>query len=119
MSKINYDRRLRKKRRISGNIRGDEKKPRVVVYRSSRYIYAQAIDDKKRVTLASCSSAKLRKESKKTAKKTEEARATGLELAAVLKEKKIICAVFDRSFYAYAGRVKALCDGLRQGGIKI
>ena len=52
-------------------------------------------------------------------KKSEQAKAVGLKLAEKLKEKKIIEAVFDRSSYSYLGRVKALCEGLREGGIKI
>jgi large subunit ribosomal protein L18 len=113
MKKVNTDRKLRRKRRVSSNIRGDVEKPRVVVFRSNRYIYAQAIDDTARVTLASASSKGA------TGKKGDQAKAAGLKLAEKLKEKKIIKAVFDRSSYTYLGRVKSLCEGLREGGIKI
>lgn len=61
----------------------------------------------------------LKNKDHKRDKKTNEAKAIGLGLATVLKEKKINRAVFDRGVYAYKGRVKALCEGLREGGIKI
>ena len=104
--------------RISGNIHGTADKPRIVVSRSSRYIYAQAIDDVKKTTLASFSSQNMKKADKKMTK-TVEAHQIGVELAKILKEKKIEKAVYDRSYYIYLGRVKALCEGLREGGIKI
>lgn len=114
MSKINFDKKLRKKRRIGSRIIGTSKRPRVSVFRSNRYIYAQAIDDEKRVTIASYSSLKEEK-----AKKTEQAKKVGLKLANLLKEKKINEVVFDRNIYVYKGRVKALVEGLREGGIKV
>lgn len=113
MKKVTTDRKIRRKRRISSNIHGTADMPRVVVFRSNKYIYAQAIDDVKRVTLASASSKGL------TGKKSEQAKATGVKLAEALKGNKIEKAVYDRSSYTYLGRVKALCDGLREGGIKI
>ena len=114
MGKINFNKKTRKKRRIGTSIEGREKRPRISVYRSNRYIYAQAIDDEKRTTLVSFSSQKLPK-----SKKVNQAKEVGLQLAKVLKEKKISTVVFDRNIYIYKGRVKALCDGLREGGIKV
>ncbi|MFH0979622.1 MAG: 50S ribosomal protein L18 [Candidatus Roizmanbacteria bacterium] len=114
MKKINFNKKIRKKRRIGTSIKGTEKRPRISVFRSNRYIYAQAIDDEKQVTLVSFSSQKLPK-----IKKVNQAKETGLGLAKVLKEKKINTVVFDRNIYIYKGRVKALCDGLREGGIKV
>ncbi|KKP86653.1 MAG: 50S ribosomal protein L18 [Candidatus Roizmanbacteria bacterium GW2011_GWA2_35_8] len=106
--------------RISSKIDGDQKTPRIVVFRSNRYIYAQAIDDVSQKTIASFSSLAFKKAgSKEKLKKSEEAKKIGLKLALILKEKKIDKGVFDRSLYAYAGRVKALCEGLREGGIII
>ncbi len=113
MKKVNTNRTLRRKKRVSSNIMGLGDVPRVVVFRSNRYIYAQAIDDVKRVTLASSSSKGAQ------GKKGEQAKVAGLKLAEKLKEKKIVRAVFDRSSYTYLGRVKSLCEGLREGGIKI
>lgn len=113
MKTVNVERRDRRKKRISSNLVGTEKKPRVVVFRSNRYIYAQAIDDIERKTLASSSGQKV------AGKKSEQAKKVGVDLAVKLKKKKINEAIFDRSFYSYLGRVKALCEGLREGGIKV
>lgn len=113
MKKVTTDRKLRRKRRVSSNIHGTSDKPRVVVFRSNKYIYAQAIDDVARKTIASSSAQGLK------GKKSDQAKEVGVNLAGKLKEKKIEKAVFDRSSYTYLGRVKALCDGLREGGIKI
>lgn len=111
---------MRRKKRISGNIRGTKEKPRISVYRSNRYIYAQAIDDTTRTTITGASNVRLKKdESHVKAKKTDEAKKIGLVLAKALKEKKIESGVFDRGRYAYNGRVKALAEGLREGGLKI
>lgn len=114
MNKVNLDKKIRKKRRVSANIKGSDKKPRISVFRSNRYIYAQAIDDNGRVTLAFVSSQKMEK-----AKKTDQAKKVGLKLAETLKAKKIDNVVFDRSVYIYKGRVKSLAEGLREGGIKV
>jgi len=114
MNKINFDKKLRKKRRVSANIKGTDKKPRVTVFRSNRYIYAQVIDDEKRITLAASSSLKMKKD-----KKTNQAKIVGLKLAEILKSKKINTVVFDRGVYIYKGRVKSLAEGLREGGIKV
>lgn len=114
MKNINRDRKLRRKKRISGNIFGRREKPRISVFRSNYYIYAQAIDDEKRITIASFSSTKLAKKDSKEISKTEQARQTGIELGKILKEKGVNEAIFDRGTYAYHGRVKALADGLRK-----
>ena len=121
MKNINRHRRLRRKLRVSANIFGTKERPRISVYRSNRYLYAQAIDDEKRHTLASSSSLVLRKNKKidKKVRKTEEAKIVGLDLAEKLKKLRIEKAVFDRGWYHYHGRVAALAEGLREGGIKI
>ncbi len=117
MKKVNTDRKLRKKMRVSRKIRGTATTPRISVYRSAKYIYAQAIDDEKRVTLAAASAKKLDKTAKAT--KSQQAKQVGQNLAALLKEKKVVQAVFDRGIYLYLGRVKQVAEGLREGGIKI
>jgi len=121
MKNINRNRRLRRKLRVSANIFGSGERPRISVFRSNRYIYAQAIDDEKRCTLASSSSLVLKKNKKidKKMTKKEEAKVVGLDLAEKLKKLGIKKAVFDRSWYHYHGRVAALADGLREGGIEI
>lgn len=118
MRKITFDRKTRRKKRISLGVSGTDQRPRISVNRSNRYIYAQAIDDTKKVTIASCSSILLKKEGgEKKMKKSEQASEVGLQLSKLLKEKKIERVVFDRGRYGYKGRVKALAEGLRKGGI--
>lgn len=120
MRKINFDRISRRKRRISSNISGTKEKPRISVYRSNKYIYAQAIDDEARTTICSASSSLLKKDKGyMKAKKSKEAKQVGLLLAKALKEKKIETGVYDRGAYAYNGRVKLLAEGLREGGLQI
>jgi len=120
MKKINKNRVKRRKKRVSGNIIGTREKPRISVFSSNRYTYAQIIDDSDRVTLDSYSSLKLTQSEKyKKDKKVEEAKKVGLELAKKAIRKAITKAVLDRGKYSYKGRVKALAEGLREGGIKI
>lgn len=96
------------------------KLPRISVFASNRYTYAQAIDDEARKTLAAYSSLKLARSKKlEKRKKVDEAKMVGLELVKIMKKEGIIKAVFDRGRYAYKGRVKAVAEGLREGGLKI
>jgi len=91
-------------------------RPRLSVFRSNRYIYAQIIDDVKGRTLVSISS---RDKSIKDAKfKLEIAEQVGEKLAVKAKAKKIKRVVFDKSGYKYHGQVKALADGARKGGLE-
>lgn len=89
--------------------------PRVSVFRSAQHIYAQIIDDSKHVTLASCSS----KEFGHIKNKTEAATQVGKELAQRIRALGVESAVFDRGRFLYHGRVKALADALRDGGLVI
>lgn len=88
---------------------------RLSVFRSNKYISAQIIDDTKGETLVSVSEGEL-KETKGT--KTERAKNLGLILAKKARDKKISKVVFDRGEFAYHGRVKALAQGAREGGLK-
>ncbi len=118
--KITVNRTLRRKRRVSSRIYGTAERPRIAVNRSNSYIYAQAIDDAKKMTIAMYSSLHLKKEageSKMT--KTEQAKQVGIKLAQLLTKKNIKEVVFDRSQYAYNGRVKLLAEGLREGSLKV
>lgn len=120
MNKVTLERVKRRKRRVSFNIEGTEKRPRVSVFASNRYTYAQLIDDVKKKTLASFSSLQLKEtKSYQKGKKVEEAKKVGIELAGISKKKGIKEAVFDRGIYAYKGRVKSLAEGLREGGVKV
>ncbi len=89
--------------------------PRVSVFRSLKQIYVQVIDDMNDHTLTSCSSLELKD---LQGDKKAVAHAIGLELAKRAKEKGVEAVVFDRGRFGYYGRVKALADGLREGGIK-
>jgi len=106
------DRRIQ---RVRKDIRNKEV-PRVSVFRSLKHIYAQIIDDSQQKTLASYSSIE---DKKLTGDKKAIAHAVGLELAKKIKELGIEAAIFDRGRYLYHGRVKALAEGLREGGLKI
>ncbi|HWP57149.1 MAG TPA: 50S ribosomal protein L18 [Candidatus Acidoferrales bacterium] len=108
--------RLRRKRRVRKKVWGTDARPRLCVFRSLKHIYAQVISDERGITLAAASS--LTPEIKAVkAKKTETARAVGALLARICKEKNITQVVFDRNGFLYHGRVKALAEAARQGGL--
>lgn len=90
--------------------------PRVSIFRSLNHIYAQVIDDQAQATLLSCSSLELQN---KSGDKKAIAFGVGKELAKRAQAKGIEAAIFDRGGFLYHGRVKALADGLREGGLKI
>ncbi|MBI4004780.1 50S ribosomal protein L18 [Candidatus Roizmanbacteria bacterium] len=120
MSIIQFDRKLRRKTRVRATIRGTSTRPRISVYRSNKYIYVQAIDDEHRNTIVSYSSLQIEKKAGTSKeKKTTIARRVGEELAQLLLAQHINSGVFDRGSYAYLGRVSALAEGLREGGIQI
>ena len=106
--------RARRKRRIRGRISGTSERPRVSVYRSNKAIYAQLVDDAEARTLAAVRSAEVEG---KGLKKAEVAKKVGELLAQRAKDKGIERVVFDRSGYLYHGRVKALAEGAREGGL--
>ena len=107
--------RQRRHRRVRGKVRGTSERPRLVVSRSNKGISAQLVDDMDGNTLASASWLEL-----KTFKgnKSEQAAAVGKLLADNAKQANIEVVVFDRGGYLYHGRVKALADAARQGGLK-
>lgn len=112
--------RLKRKIRIRSKISGSEGRPRVSVFRSNRYIAAQAINDTKMITIAFSTEVELKPELKKDKQtKTERAKLVGENLAEKLTKLGIKTAVFDRSGYRYQGRVEALVQGIRGGGIQI
>lgn len=94
-----------------------KKYPRLSVFRSNRYVYAQIIDDNKGVTLAAFSGKKIGKEDLKGKTKVQIAQMVGKELAKIAIKKGIKKVVFDRGEFLYHGRVKALADGAREGGL--
>jgi large subunit ribosomal protein L18 len=106
--------RLRRHRRVRGKVAGSAERPRLLVFRSNRGISAQLIDDQAGRTLASASW----KSVSSTGSKTEQANAVGKALAETAKAAGIESCVFDRAGYLYHGRVKALAEGAREGGLQ-
>lgn len=110
-----YEQRVRRTR---AKIFGSAKKPRLAVFRSNKFIYAQLIDDEKGVTVASVSSREFSKEELKKTKR-EQALLVGKRIAEKASSMGVKNAVFDRRGYLYHGRVGALAEGARSGGLKI
>jgi len=104
--------RERRRRRIRAKISGTAGRPRLSVFRSSRYMYAELIDDSSGSTIAAASSKNFQGKSA-----LEKARLVGKFIAELAGKKGIKKVVFDRGGYVYAGKVKALADGAREGGL--
>jgi len=111
--------RLRRKKRIRKKVFGTPERPRLCIYRSLKHIYAQIIDDTKGVTLAAASTldSEIREELKELKGKIAKAQIVGKMIAKKALEKGIKKVVFDRNGFLYHGRVKALADGAREGGL--
>ena len=107
--------RLKRHTRVRAKISGTAQCPRLNVFRSLQHIYAQLIDDTAGVTLVSASSTE--KDFTQYGGNKDAAKAVGLLLAERAKEKNITDVVFDRGGYVYQGRVAALADGAREGGL--
>ena len=106
--------RARRHRRVRGKITGTSERPRLVVFRSNRGISAQLVDDSAGRTLASASW----KGVSSSGTKTEQAAAVGAALADAAKKAGIERCVFDRAGFLFHGRVKALAEGAREGGLE-
>jgi large subunit ribosomal protein L18 len=113
---IKTKRRLQRKRRVRAKVSGTTKMPRLSVFRSNTHIYGQIISDEKGETLMSFSDIKFSKKAKET--KTMVASRVGEEIAKKALAKKIKKVVFDKNGFMYHGRVKALAEGARKGGLK-
>jgi large subunit ribosomal protein L18 len=100
--------------RVRKKVAGTAERPRLVVFRSDKHIYAQLVDDAAGRTIATVSSLKVAA----SGKKTERAAEVGKQVAVVAKDKGITRVVFDRGGYKYHGRVKAVADGAREGGLE-
>lgn len=109
---IKKEKRVRRHAKIRTRVSGTKEMPRLSVFRSNRYMYAQLIDDSSSKTLASASSL----ESK--GKKGEASFAVGKAIAEKAKALKIAKVVFDRGGFGFKGRVKSLADGAKEGGLK-
>lgn len=106
--------RAKRHKRIRGKVMGTPERPRVAVFRSNRAIYAQIVDDRAGVTLAAARSAEV---AESGLDKSAVARKVGELLAQRAEAKEVKVVVFDRSGYLYHGRVKALAEGAREGGL--
>ena len=106
--------RIIRHRRVRSRVTGSGTKPRLAVFRANRHIYAQLIDDETGKTLAAAASSEIKTKGKKGEVATEVGKLIATKAAA----KNITAVVFDRGGFAYHGRVKALAEGAREGGLK-
>ena len=113
--KTKHHRQERRSHRVRNKVRGTSERPRLSVFRSSKHIYAQLIDDMTGVTLAAASTAG---KAGKYGGNVKAATEVGAKLAEAAKAKGIQQAAFDRGHYRYHGRVKALADAARKGGLQ-
>lgn len=113
MANKKLDKRIRLKKKIRTKIFGTSATPRLSVFRSNNFIYAQMIDDSKSTTIASASDMDV-----KTGTKTERSVAVGALIAKASNAKGIKTCVFDRNGFKYTGRIKALADSARASGLK-
>ncbi len=112
------EQRQRRKMRIRKKISGTAARPRMVVFRSNKHIYVQLVDDDAGKTLLSSSTLVLSKGGEQVKLDKETAAKVGKDMAVKAKEKNISTVVFDRNGYLYHGRIKALADGAREGGLE-
>ncbi len=110
---VKQDKRQKRHKRIRAKVKGTSSVPRLCVFRSSQHIYAQLIDDQKGNTLAVVSDV-----GSKLKGKVAKAAEAGKAIAALAMEKKIKAVVFDRGGFQYHGRIKAVAEGAREGGLK-
>jgi|SRR3972149_8133995 len=116
---IKKSREIQRKRRTRVKINKTSNRPRLSVFRSNRHIFAQIIDDTKGKTMVAISDKGLTKDKKNiSGTKINIADAVGLELAKKAKAKKISKVTFDKGAYKYHGRIKALAEGARKGGLE-
>ena len=104
--------------RIRKKVQGTAERPRLVVYRSNMHIYAQIVNDQEGATLVAASTLSLAKTEAGMHCNLAGAEKVGMEIARLAKEKNITQVVFDRNGYLYHGRVKAVADGAREGGLE-
>ena len=118
MTDINRTKRInreRRHRRTRAKVTGTGERPRVTVFKSNTHVYAQAIDDTTGKTVAAVNDAQL----KHKGTKTEHATAAGTKLAELLNAKGVKAVVFDKAGFAYHGRIRAVAEALRAGGITL
>jgi len=117
-NKVKKQKQIRRHAKVRSQISGTAERPRFSVFRSNKGLFLQLIDDLKGVTLVSVSNKDLKtKDAKTKGTKTDLSLELGKLIAEKAKAKKITAVVFDRSSYKYHGRVKAVADGAREGGL--
>lgn len=123
MANINHNLSVaeKRKRRVRAKLHGTTARPRLTVHKSNKYVYLQAVNDETGLTVASANDVKIRKAVKKGSELTKTAAAIQAteELLKALKKAKVNAVVFDRGQYKYHGRVKAIAEKLREGGIEV
>jgi large subunit ribosomal protein L18 len=112
--KHKMNKRAIRHRRVRSRVTGSPARPRLNVFKANAHIYAQVIDDEAGKTLAAASSLKI----KSKGKKTDIAKEVGKAIAAAAMAKNIKLVTFDRGGFAYHGRIKALAEGAREGGLE-
>ena len=118
-TKSRSEARLRRHARVRKNVLGSAERPRLTVFRGLSQIYAQVVNDQLGHTMASASTIDIELRAKLDGlNKTEQARLVGQAVAERAKAKGVSQVIFDRGGYRYIGRVKALADGAREGGLK-
>jgi large subunit ribosomal protein L18 len=116
--KTREERRYRRHLRVRRRVTGTPERPRLVVFRSLKHVYAQLVDDAAGKTLVAVSDL-LKDLTREKAGKVGAAHAVGKRLAALARERGITRVVFDRAGYRYHGRVRAVADGAREGGLEL
>ncbi|MDD5318204.1 MAG: 50S ribosomal protein L18 [Candidatus Pacebacteria bacterium] len=112
INKSKHQQRERRRKRIRAKVAGTAERPRLAIFKSNKAIYAQLINDDAGTTLASATSLAM-----KGKNKTEQAKMVGVAVAKAAAEKGLKLAVFDRGGFIYTGRVRALAEGAREGGL--
>ena len=114
------EQRRRRHRRVRRHVSGTSERPRLCVFRSLKNVYCQLYDDVEQCCICGCStlSASVRADLPEEVTKVEASRRVGLEIARIARDKGITQVAFDRAGYKYHGRVKAVAEGAREGGLK-
>ena len=116
--RLKLRRQLRRRHHVRRSIHGTAERPRLTVFRSSKHIYAQLVDDLAGATLAAASSVGKKGAEAAYGGNVKAAKVVGLQIAEVAKAKGIAKVAFDRGHYRYHGRIKALADAAREGGLQ-
>ncbi len=119
-SEIKQKRKAKIRKAILAKIRGNQERPRIIIIKSNKYLYAQIVDDSQgKVIAGATTAAKEMKENLKSTKGREAAKLLGQKVAEILISRELKRAVLDRNYYAYIGKVKEFADAIREKGIQI